>query len=217
LLALQNALERKARELGAALVVWKDMPPGISQGLDWLVKHRRLHRAVSLPGTLVKFSSPRKNDYFGQLKASRRSALKKKLKLSDSEAGLSARILQNPAPEVLDEIFGLFRQTYRKSKMKFEELNRTWFERIAEMPWTYEPLAKLQQSERRAAFLALGGRRFGRQVCDAGGARRFLAQLSRGLTSIELGSRRAVHVTSRISCSTVSVRMPNMRWQSTLA
>jgi hypothetical protein len=154
LLALQNALEKKARELGAALVVWKDMSPGISQSLDWLVKHRRLLRAVSLPGTLVKFSSPRKSDYFGQLKASRRSALKKKLKLSASEASLSGEILQHPAPDILDEIFGLFRQTYGKSKMKFEELNRTWFERIAELPWTYFVVLREKQTGSIVAFMS---------------------------------------------------------------
>ena len=130
LLALQDALEKKSKELGAEMIVWKDMPSGISADLDRLTMRRRLFRVVSLPATLVNFSSQKKSDYFGQLKGSRRSALKKKLKLSTQEADVSVEVLQQPAPEVLDEIFGLFRQTYLKSKTKFEELNRTWFDRI---------------------------------------------------------------------------------------
>ncbi len=137
LLALQDALEEKARELRAELIVWKDMPESISFDLEWVMKRRRLFRAVSLPATLVKFPTQIKNDYIGQLKASRRFALKKKLKLSTAEADISVQILQKPTPDVLDEIFGLFRQTYLKSNTKFEELTRTWFSKIAGLSTTY--------------------------------------------------------------------------------
>ncbi len=146
LLALQDALEKKARELNAELIVWKDMPESISFDLDWVAKRRRLFRVVSLPATLVKLSSQRKSDYFGQLKASRRYALKKKLKLSAAEIGISAQILQNPTPDDLDDIFRLFRQTYLKSKTKFEELNRTWFSKIGGLSTTYFVVLREKQT-----------------------------------------------------------------------
>jgi Peptidogalycan biosysnthesis/recognition len=146
LLALQDALEEKARKLHAELIVWKDMPESISSDLDWLTKRRRLLRAVSLPATLVKFSSQRKSDYFGQLKGTRRFALKKKLKLSAAEADISVQILENPMPDVLDEIFWLFRQTYLKSKTKFEELNRTWFSKVAGLSTTYFVVLREKQT-----------------------------------------------------------------------
>ena len=152
LLALQKGLEKKARELNAELIVWKDVPPGISRDLDWLMNYRRLFRAVSLPGTVVKFSSQRKSDYFAQLKASRRKVIKKKIKLSSAEVGVDVQVLQHPAPEVLDEIFALFRQTYLKSKVKFEELSRTWFTRIAERQETYFIVLREKQTGVIIAF-----------------------------------------------------------------
>jgi hypothetical protein len=137
LLALQSALERKARDLAAEMIIWRAMPVHIAQDLDWLAQRCRLFRVVSLPGTIVTFSSPRKSDYFGQLKASRRQALKRKLKRSAEAVEVSVQVLQCPPPELLDEIFGLFRQTYLRAKAKLEELNHTWFLKIAELPTTY--------------------------------------------------------------------------------
>ena len=157
MLALQNALEKKAKDLGAELIVWKDMPAAISPDLDWLTMRRRLFRIVSLPATLVKFSSQKKSDYFGQLKSSRRFALKKKLKLSASNADVSVEVLQQPAPEDMDEIFGLFRQTYLKSKTKFEELNRTWFARIAGLPTARFITLREKQTGAIVAFMACFG------------------------------------------------------------
>ncbi len=153
LLSLQDALEQKARELRAELIVWKDMPESHSVDLDWVTKRRRLLRAVSLPGTRVKFSSPRKSDYLGQLKASRRWALKNKLKIGAAQADLAVEIIQHPTTDVLDDIYALFRQTYLKSKMKFEELNRTWFVQIAQLPTTYFIVLREKQTGATIAFM----------------------------------------------------------------
>jgi hypothetical protein len=57
LLALQIALEAKARALRASLIVWKDFPESSSADLNWLSQRRRLFRVVSLPNTIVEFSS----------------------------------------------------------------------------------------------------------------------------------------------------------------
>jgi|SRR6516164_644919 hypothetical protein len=46
LLALQVALEKKADELRAPLVVWKDFPESSSADLDWLSHGRRLFRVI---------------------------------------------------------------------------------------------------------------------------------------------------------------------------
>lgn len=154
LFALQNALEKKARETGAELIVWKDMPPGIAGDLDWLMRRRRLFRVVSLPGTMVRFPSPAKAGYFTQLKGSRRRALKKKLALGAAEADLSAEVLQHPAPEVLDEIYSLFKQTYLKSKVKFEEMNRTWFAKLAEASHAHFVVLREKKTGAMVAFMA---------------------------------------------------------------
>jgi hypothetical protein len=52
LLALQQALSAKAREIGAVLLVWKDVPP--SADVAWLAEREGLFRVMSFPGTIVE-------------------------------------------------------------------------------------------------------------------------------------------------------------------
>jgi Peptidogalycan biosysnthesis/recognition len=131
LLSLQVALEKKAKEIGAALIVWKDFPESFSDELDWLSHERRLFRVISFPGTLAELPSPRKDDYFAAMKGSDRRNLKRKLRRSREQVSLSIEIVQRPDAKTLDEIFDLFWQTYQKSTTKFERLNRKIFESIA--------------------------------------------------------------------------------------
>jgi len=132
LLSLQDALERKADELRAAMIVWKDFPESSSADLNWLSRQRRLFHVISYPNTIVEFSSHRKEDYFAALKGSRRRKLKTKLRRSSEQVALGVEIVQHPDAKTLDDIFGLFWQTYEKSPAKFERLNRKFFEIIAE-------------------------------------------------------------------------------------
>ena len=76
-LSLQVALEKKAHELRAPLIVWKDFPESSSADLNWLSHERRLFRVISFPNTIVEFPSNRKEDYFAAMKGSRRRNLKR--------------------------------------------------------------------------------------------------------------------------------------------
>jgi len=131
LLALQIALEAKARELRASLIIWKDFPESSSGDLNWLSHQRRLFHVISLPNTVVEFSSRRKEDYYSALKGSRRRKLKTKLRRSTEQVALSVEIVQRPDAKTLDDVFGLFRQTYERSTEKFERLNHKFFEVFA--------------------------------------------------------------------------------------
>jgi Acetyltransferase (GNAT) domain len=132
LLALQIALEAKAGELRACLIVWKDFPESSSADMNWLSQQRRLFRVISLPNTMVELPSRRKEDYFAAMTASRRQNLKRKLRRSREQVALSVEIVLRPDAKTLDDIFGLFRQTYEKSTSKFERLDRKFFEVFAE-------------------------------------------------------------------------------------
>jgi Protein of unknown function, DUF482. len=136
LLALQVALEKKADELRAPMIVWKDFPESSTADFDWLSRQRRLFRVVSFPNTLVEFSSNRKEDYFAAMKGSWRRKLKAKLRRSREQVDLGVEVVQHPDAKMLDDIFGLFWQTYEKSVSKFERLNRKFFEIIAEKQTT---------------------------------------------------------------------------------
>src|SRR5262249_49630983 len=63
LLATQRALEEKARELGASMIVWKDFPGSLAADLTWLTSQCRLFRTVGFPGTVVSLAGT-KADYF---------------------------------------------------------------------------------------------------------------------------------------------------------
>jgi Acetyltransferase (GNAT) domain len=132
LLALQIALEAKADEIRASLIVWKDFPESSSAEMNWLSQQRRLFRVISLPNTIVELPSRRKEDYFAALKGTRRQNLKRKLKRSREQVTLSVEIVQRPDAKTLDAIFNLFWQTYEKSTSKFERLTRKFFEVFAE-------------------------------------------------------------------------------------
>ncbi|HYZ72116.1 MAG TPA: GNAT family N-acetyltransferase [Chthoniobacterales bacterium] len=131
LFSLQLALEKKAKECGAALIVWKDFPETFFADLEWLSHKRRLSRVVSFPGTLAELPSQRKEDYYATMKGSDRRNLQRKLRRSREQVALNIEIIQRPDTKTLDEIFALFWQTYQKSTTKFERLNRTFFESIA--------------------------------------------------------------------------------------
>jgi Acetyltransferase (GNAT) domain len=153
LLSLQDALEKKADELRAAMIVWKDFPESSSADLNWLSRQRRLFRVMSFPNTIVEFGSHRKEDYFAAMKGSRRRKLKTKLKRSREQVTLGVEIIQRPDAKTLDEIFGLFWQTYEKSQSKFERLNRKFFEIIAEKQATLFIILREQVTGEMIAFM----------------------------------------------------------------
>jgi len=152
LLALQFALEAKAAELGASLIVWKDFPESSSADMNWLSRQRGLFRVTSLPNTVVELPSHRKEDYFAALKRSRRYNLKSKLRRSKERVALSVEVLQRPDAKTLDDIFALFWQTYQKSTSKFERLNRRFFEVFAEEQATLFILLREKVSGEMVAF-----------------------------------------------------------------
>jgi hypothetical protein len=155
LLSLQVALEKMANELRAPLIVWKDFPESSSADLNWLSHQRRLFRVISLPNTVVEFPSDRKEDYFAAPKGSRRHNLKKKLRRSREQVALGVEIVQRPDAKTLDDIFGLFWQTYEKSASatKFVRLNRKFFEVIAEKQAAHFIILREQGTGEMIAFM----------------------------------------------------------------
>jgi hypothetical protein len=153
LLALQIALEAKAGEFRASLIVWKDFPESSSADMNWLSRQRRLFRVTSLPNTIVELPSRRKEDYFAAMKRSRRQNLKRKLRRSREQVALNVEIVQRPDGKTLDDIFRLFWQTYEKSTSKFERLNRKFFEVISEKPAAHFIILRERVTDEMVAFM----------------------------------------------------------------
>ena len=153
LLSLQIALEKKADQLRAPMIVWKDFPESSTADFNWLSHQRRLFHVVSFPNTIVEFSSRSKEDYFAAMKGSRRRKLKAKLRHSREQVALGVEIVQCPDAKTLDDIFGLFWQTYEKSTSKFEKLNRKFFEVIAEKQATFFIILREKITGEMIAFM----------------------------------------------------------------
>ena len=153
LLALQLAFEVRARELGAALLVWKDSPASDGADLQWIAQQRGLFPVISFPGTLVELPAGGKEAYFGALKGSRRHVLKKKLRRSAERVEIRVDVLQFPDSRVLDALFGLFWQTYEKATTRFERLNRRFFDLIAVRPEAHFIVLRERASEEAIAFM----------------------------------------------------------------
>jgi predicted N-acyltransferase len=87
------------------------------------------------------------------MKGSRRRKLKTKLRRSREQVALSVEIVQRPDANTLDDIFGLFWQTYEKSPTKFVRLNRKFFEVIAEKQATHFIILREKVTGEMIAFM----------------------------------------------------------------
>jgi hypothetical protein len=152
LLSLQTALEQKAHELGAAILVWKDCPARLAEDLQWVAARCRLVEAVSFPGTVVDLKTPCKNDYFGALKSSRRQDLRRMLRRSSERIAVRNDVLRNPDSGMLDEMFSLFQQTYERAPIKLERLNRRFFDIVARQQGSHFITLRERSTDQLVAF-----------------------------------------------------------------
>ncbi len=151
---LQNALEKKAQSLNAVMVVWKDMPSEYDEAMKFLDQEKNLFPMVSYPGTVLKFEGSASIDnYYAQLKGSRRHNLKKKIKRSKALVEIESTVMQKPDEKTLDEIFSLFWQTYEKGKTKFEKLNIGFFRLVAAYENSWFVLLREAASGKLLAFM----------------------------------------------------------------
>ncbi len=156
---VHRGLIAKAVEYDAPMRVWKDVPAEYDEELSTFIMSEKLFRLVSYPGTMVRLEGHDKKAYLASLKASRRNKLKKKLKLA-ADVPLDTSVMQQPDAQTLDEIFDLFWRTYEKGAIKFERLNRSFFELIARYPNAYFIVIRARASGDMVAFalcFALGG------------------------------------------------------------
>jgi len=144
LLAVHQAVNAKAQELDAPLVVWKDMPPQVPQP-------EGTFRVMSFPGTLVQLGGD-KAAYLASLKGSRRHNLLKKVRRSVSHVTVRTEVLREP---VLDEIFPLFMQTYERSSTHFERLPREFFAQVVQVPCARFVMLREEKSGELVAFMLL--------------------------------------------------------------
>ncbi len=149
---INKSMRIQADALGATMRVWKDFADDQGSALNPLLKDGSLFHLVSFPGTSLRLDGKSKNDYVASLKASRRNKLKKKMKQAN-EAPVYVEVIAQPSTDVMDEIFGLFWQTYEKGNTKFEQLNRQFFNEISRHENSYYVVLRKNQSKEMLSFM----------------------------------------------------------------
>jgi hypothetical protein len=155
-----RAVRREARIWKAPMIVFKDFPAGSFAALHGLMTRGGFFRVVSYPGTMVALPAPDKNAYLQALAHTQRHNLRKKLRRSQELLALETSMVERPSAAELDEIMGLFLQTYEKGRTKFERLDRRFFERIGAQPPARFILQREKATGRLVTFMLV--------FCDGG-------------------------------------------------
>jgi predicted N-acyltransferase len=151
--AIQDALNARAKQVKASMIVWKDFIDADVPALESLAASHGLFRVTSYPGTRISLPTGGFDAYLKSLKGSHRHNLKKKLRRGNEVVPTESNVVQRPDPKTLDDIFALFWQTYLKGKTKFEKLNRRFFELIAAEPASHFVLIRRKDDGRLVAFM----------------------------------------------------------------
>ncbi len=129
---LAQAVRHRARRLGARMIVFKDLPADAVASLAPVTRTGGFVSTVSYPGTVLPLPAPGKEAYYRALSHNQRHNQLKKLRRSRELLNLETTVVQRPTDAELDEIFGLFRQTFERGKTKFERLGLPFFRSIRE-------------------------------------------------------------------------------------
>ena len=144
---VQDAIDRRAADVRASMVVYKDFA---DHDVPALCGERRLFRVSSFPGTRVPLAGGH-DGYLRSLDAERRHKLRKKLRRGAEAVPTVATVERHPDPATLAEAWALFWQTYLKGRTKFERLTPAFFDRIAAEPTSHFVL--LRHQGRLVAFM----------------------------------------------------------------
>lgn len=148
---VNHAMQLQADQIKAPMRVWKDMPQSYAE--DFARLQAGLFPLISFPGTLSQLPNASKQDYLASLKSSYRNNFRKKLRTSSTQISLDVEVQQHPDSAAMDEIFGLFWQTYEKGTTKFERLNRRFFDLLANLSLSHFVLLRERENKRIVAFM----------------------------------------------------------------
>ncbi|MDE2058130.1 MAG: GNAT family N-acetyltransferase [candidate division NC10 bacterium] len=150
---IQRATDERARVEQCNMIVWKDFPGPQAVDLESIKTELGLFKLVSFPSTQLRLSGPGFEPYLKNLTGSRRHNLKKKLRRGKERGKLHTTVVQHPDDATLDEIWGLFWQTYEKGKTKFERFNIEFFRQIRRCPQAHFILMRDTDTHALAAFM----------------------------------------------------------------
>lgn len=126
------AIEKHARARGARLIVLKEFPNSYRIVLACF-EHSGFTRIPSMPLTRLNIAYRSFEEYMQvALNSATRSKLRKKLKATVDDVPIELHVSNDITP-VVDEIYALYLNVYRRSKLHFEKLTRDYFCRLGQL------------------------------------------------------------------------------------
>ena len=129
---IQRALTRFAREHGARLIVWKDVPARYREALRPLKAPSADYAHVaSMPATHLPLDFASFDDFLARrLSHAMRKNLRRKFRTTDKAAPLSMTVT-NDLGDAAEEALALYEQVFAKSPLQFEHLNVPFLRQLA--------------------------------------------------------------------------------------
>ena len=150
---LIKAVEARAAQVNAHMIVWKDLTDGASDDLLPYAKAASLFKVPSFPGTEIHNLPASFDGYLASLPSSQRYHFKKKLKASRTALDLKCNVIQSPDAAAMAEIWRLFQFTYDKATTRFERLTPAFFYELAKVPTTYFIMLRKSDGGQLVAFM----------------------------------------------------------------
>ena len=126
------AIEKHARVLGARLIVLKEFPKSYRKVLTCF-EHNGFTRIPSMPLTRLNIAYRSFEEYMQlALNSATRSKLRKKFKATEDDVPMELHVSNDITP-VIDEIYPLYLNVYRRSNLHFEKLTRDYFCRLGQL------------------------------------------------------------------------------------
>ena len=131
---LGTAARAYARSVAVGLVVLKDFSCDYRTAMQDLRRHGYV-RAPSMPATRLDIRYRSFDDYVAHaLGKATRKDLRRKFRRLESAAPITLEVVKDASPYA-DELYGLYRQVFERSSLRFEMLTREYIESVGrEMP-----------------------------------------------------------------------------------
>jgi hypothetical protein len=152
--ALKEALPAVARNLKTRLFVFKDFPRLYRETLDEL-RQAGFTRVPSMPATGLALDFADFEEYLRtRLSQRMRYDLRRKFRKADGEAKTTVEAVTDVTPFV-DELLPLYQAVFRRSKLQFEELNKTYLSDLGRRMGDKARFLIWRQNGRIVAFSSL--------------------------------------------------------------
>lgn len=152
--ALQEVLPIAAKKLKTTLIVFKDFPKLYRETLDDL-RLAGFTRVPSMPATGLKLDFADFDEYLRtRLSQAMRYDLRRKFRKTDGAARTTVEAVTDVTAFV-DELLPLYQAVFRRSKLQFEELNKTYLSDLGRLMGDKARFLIWRQNGRIVAFASL--------------------------------------------------------------